>query len=270
MLRRAGGGCQRADCKDAILVVDGDCILPHVSSTAAVVAALFKGKPRLMAHTLRFAATPELKSIIAHARAAKAWSAPYGIVDAPTTPTLHLVKDDGIYLMSGATTRQFVEEAGKCVVSYARGYNPNIDGDIWHKTHAVSGDDFVEYLDGSAFKMIAEAVERDGEINLTISHSGIKISTLSANPFADEAVATQRATEMLAKYKADKALAFLGRKRGGRKTVVRLYAADVVAKYGIDRVKASVVKDYPKAVFLTEMPDADAVRAIATQYLMAF
>lgn len=54
---------------------------------------------------------------------------------------LWLVKDEGIYLMS-PTDKRFE------TVVYARGYKPtkaNRDT-LWDKTHAVSGDDFAEFV----------------------------------------------------------------------------------------------------------------------------
>ena len=54
---------------------------------------------------------------------------------------LWLVKDEGIYLMS-PTEKPFE------TVVYARGYKPtkaNRDT-LWDKTHAVSGDDFAEFV----------------------------------------------------------------------------------------------------------------------------
>ena len=54
---------------------------------------------------------------------------------------LWLVKDEGIYLMS-PTEKRF-----RAVV-YAKGYKPtkaNRDT-LWDKTHAISGDDFAEFL----------------------------------------------------------------------------------------------------------------------------
>ena len=61
---------------------------------------------------------------------------------------LTLVKDDGIYLMSSAE-RTFKDDGDDFnTVVYARGYKPtkaNRDT-LWDKTHAVSGDDFAEFV----------------------------------------------------------------------------------------------------------------------------
>ena len=64
---------------------------------------------------------------------------------------LWLIKDDGIYLMS-PTDKRFRShgnlKAQHSTVVYANGYKPtkaNRDT-LWDKTHAISGDDFVEFL----------------------------------------------------------------------------------------------------------------------------
>jgi len=67
---------------------------------------------------------------------------------------LWLVKDEGIYLMSPTDKRFRNAGANKSLkpehstVVYANGYKPtkaNRDT-LWDKTHAISGDDFVEFL----------------------------------------------------------------------------------------------------------------------------
>ena len=60
---------------------------------------------------------------------------------------LWLVKDEGIYLMS-PTAENFIMTNDVNTVVYARGYKPtkaNRDT-LWDKTHAVSGDDFAEFV----------------------------------------------------------------------------------------------------------------------------
>ena len=61
---------------------------------------------------------------------------------------LWLVKDDGIYLMA-STDENYVNQKGVInTVVYARGYKPTKANreTLWHKTHAVSGDDFAEFI----------------------------------------------------------------------------------------------------------------------------
>ncbi|MBM87806.1 MAG: hypothetical protein CMQ41_05455 [Gammaproteobacteria bacterium] len=61
---------------------------------------------------------------------------------------LWLVKDDGIYLMSASNSdgKGLKKADGKPVVTYASGYDPKYEDDIWEKTYAVSPDDFAEFI----------------------------------------------------------------------------------------------------------------------------
>ena len=63
------------------------------------------------------------------------------------TPCFTLVKDHGIYVMSGATHDKELWDAKekKFKVSYAKGFDPDQE-DLWDKTYAVSGDDFAEAI----------------------------------------------------------------------------------------------------------------------------
>ena len=58
---------------------------------------------------------------------------------------VELVKDDGIYLMAPTQEERDRDENGKTVVCYAEGYSPKVE-DLWHKTYAVSPDDFCEFI----------------------------------------------------------------------------------------------------------------------------
>ena len=61
------------------------------------------------------------------------------------TPCFTLVKDDGIYVMSGAAHDKELwdAKAKKYKVAYAKGFDLDQE-DLWEKTYAVSGDDFAE------------------------------------------------------------------------------------------------------------------------------
>ena len=70
---------------------------------------------------------------------------------------LHLVKDDGIYLMEGTFKADWMEHLRKCHVIYAQGFSPKTK-DLWEKCRdAVGGDDFVEWipLDNKMVNMLA-------------------------------------------------------------------------------------------------------------------
>ncbi len=85
-----------------------------------------------------------------HTLAATKWRPSWGV---PTTePTLWLVGDQGVYLMSAADPGDFLTketEPGKARlhVAYAKGIDPTVDdfNDWWDTKRAVfGGDDFVE------------------------------------------------------------------------------------------------------------------------------
>ena len=61
------------------------------------------------------------------------------------TPCFTLVKDHGIYVMSGAANDKELwnKKEKKFTVAYAKGFDPDQE-DLWDKTYAVSGDDFAE------------------------------------------------------------------------------------------------------------------------------
>ena len=63
------------------------------------------------------------------------------------TPCFTLVKDHGIYVMSGAANDKELwnKEEKKFKVAYAKGFDPDQE-DLWDKTYAVSGDDFAEAI----------------------------------------------------------------------------------------------------------------------------
>ena len=67
--------------------------------------------------------------------------------DKTTDQGLWLVKDEGIYLMS-PTAENFIMSNDVNTVVYARGYKPTKENrdTLWDKTHAVSGDDFAEFV----------------------------------------------------------------------------------------------------------------------------
>lgn len=123
---------------------------------------------------LKFPMTPVLRSIIEHARAAKQFTAPYGIGE--PEPSLHFVKDSGIYLLSGASDRQLRPDGKGSVVAYAQGYEPDAP-DSWDRCRdAVGGDDFVEVLplkfftsalDNGATAIVLIVTEKDMRLEAT-------------------------------------------------------------------------------------------------------
>ena len=74
------------------------------------------------------------------------WPKPEQLDRDKVGPSIHWVKDDGIYLLSSSAERDIVEGNSSRVV-YAKGYDPRTDEDVWEKARAaVGGDDFVEAL----------------------------------------------------------------------------------------------------------------------------
>jgi hypothetical protein len=62
-------------------------------------------------------------------------------------PALHLVHDDGIYIMPNCWFDTTDEREGQPTIAYAIGCNPKTDGDIWdHCRDLVGGDDFCEMI----------------------------------------------------------------------------------------------------------------------------
>ena len=81
---------------------------------------------------------------------------------------LHLVKDDGIYLMAGTFKSDKLDER-KCHVIYAQGYSLKTK-DLWDKCReAVGGDDFAEWIPLS--KEMVEALEKNGHMKIKFTPS---------------------------------------------------------------------------------------------------
>jgi hypothetical protein len=105
-----------------------------------------------MAHALTFRLDERLHSIIDHAVKSPEMREYYGT---KIGPSLLLVKDEGIYLMSAGNPAQQDEEAmaaaggaTRLLVQYANGYDPTKRDrmEVWDDAHRVSGDDFGEPL----------------------------------------------------------------------------------------------------------------------------
>ncbi len=89
-----------------------------------------------------------------------------------------LVKDDGIYVMAPTHKERDKDEKGHTVVCYANGYRGDIDDDtLWDRTHAVSGDDFVEFipLGEEMVERILEADNRANALKINLFESSILV-----------------------------------------------------------------------------------------------
>jgi hypothetical protein len=88
---------------------------------------------------------------------------------------LWLVKDEGIYLMS-PTAENFIMSNDVNTVVYARGYKPtkaNRDT-LWDKTHAVSGDDFAEFV--RLTPNMVRNVLRGGDITIELGETQMAVT----------------------------------------------------------------------------------------------
>jgi hypothetical protein len=137
--------------------------------------------------TLRFRAE-DVRRVVEHALAATDWGRKLTGFDAAsgkctyakvTEPSVYLVHDEGVYLMSAAVNGDMIEGTaepgkGRRYCAYAEGCNPDTDRDWWDTARAlVGGDDFGETLPWA--KAIKARLD-----------SGVKIVTvkLSANRIA--------------------------------------------------------------------------------------
>jgi len=84
------------------------------------------------------------------------------------TPCFTLVKDHGIYVMSGAANDKELwnKEEKKFTVAYAKGFDPDQE-DLWDKTYAVSGDDFAEAVPLTKMQLLNIAKGQPLRIRIT-------------------------------------------------------------------------------------------------------
>jgi hypothetical protein len=94
--------------------------------------------------TLTFNSNKNLKSLARETLFAKEFKTAY-FDETTDERSFWLVKDDGIYVMNC-----YLKNGERKVehVVYASGFNPKYDkdGDLWDRTHEVSGDDFAENI----------------------------------------------------------------------------------------------------------------------------
>jgi hypothetical protein len=72
-------------------------------------------------------------------------------------PAFHLVKDDGIYLLSNAKNE--VNDKPACetkLIAYAKGFNPDVDEDWYDRSYSVSRDDIVLSIPLGWFEYLLE------------------------------------------------------------------------------------------------------------------
>jgi hypothetical protein len=127
--------------------------------------------------TLKFKVDEVLKSIVEHAQQAPHCKVAYRDENTKA-PSLWLVKDSGIYLMSAGIPKHVrtakLPGASVIVVHYAKGFEPDAP-DCWDRCReAVGGDDFAVNLDADMF---ANAIREHAEVvTLNVGKTQIRIS----------------------------------------------------------------------------------------------
>lgn len=91
------------------------------------------------------------------------------------TPCFTLVKDHGIYVMSGAANDKELwnKEEKKFKVAYAKGFDPDQE-DLWDKTYAVSGDDFAEAVPLTKMQLLN--IAKGQPLRIRISPTEIEVN----------------------------------------------------------------------------------------------
>ena len=90
----------------------------------------------------------------------------------------YLVKDDGIYLMNCYESDNSDSELGRDrpnSVVYASGFNPKHNENVWEDAHAVSGDDFVEFVPLSQ-DMVSNVLD-GGSITIELGKTKMSVIT---------------------------------------------------------------------------------------------
>jgi len=85
---------------------------------------------------------------------------------------LWLVKDHGIYVMSPSKERDLTKDDNTHVI-YAQGYSPKVGDDLWDRTHAVSGDDFAEFIPLDERQVVR--LENGGDLTIRLSETQLEI-----------------------------------------------------------------------------------------------
>jgi len=123
---------------------------------------------------LTFNSNKSLKSLARETLKAKTFKQPY------TNETIkekgfYLVKDEGIYLMNAFELEDGKTPSSEGLTVYASGFNPKHDkGDLWDRTHDISGDDFAEFIpfEEEALMRIASG----GNVHIRLSEETLEIT----------------------------------------------------------------------------------------------
>jgi len=128
-----------------------------------------------MPGTLKFAVNDVLKRIVEHTLANPECRIPY-TKETTKEPSLYLVKDEGVYLMS-ASVKHLQDESkteGGSIVAYAKGLDPKKDGGYYEEARYIcGGDDFAELL---PIEVFAKAVEKGAKtVSIKLTENSLDI-----------------------------------------------------------------------------------------------
>lgn len=125
----------------------------------------------------------------------------------PTEPTVALVHDQGVYLMSNGTPRDTIKrtspngkvELDSSFVAYAEGCNPDKDKDDWYDNARclVGGDDFGEYLPWA--KTIKEMLDQ-GATHIVVNYGASRLSVVGKYPKGKQTARVAWTKEALLKH----------------------------------------------------------------------
>ncbi len=192
---------------------------------------------------------------------------------------LWLVKDDGVYIMSNGKPgipAPLPNRPDRQLVCYAKGYNPETDGDVWDKCRAaMGGDDGCDFLDITK-EMIADLSRDDFEgLLITVTQRQLMLEMV----FSRVTTSRKRLTEFLAPKVSDaNTFWWLGIKKGDRKLKF-WQSPKVIAKGGgtvnlaamtpdsFSKMKASQYREFRLLSGLT-VPDAVEAYAEAHGYTL--
>ena len=120
-----------------------------------------------MGGVLTFEVNDVLKRIVEHTRKHGKCRVAYGEGEHTPEPSLFLVKDQGVYLMSASEKRLSGKNGKGNLVAYAREANPKFD-DCWDSAREIcGGDDFAENIDLSPFEEALASGAKSVEIKLS-------------------------------------------------------------------------------------------------------
>lgn len=125
---------------------------------------------------LTFKNSKTLRGIVQHTLDADKYSNPYSAYpEMETILHIDLVKDSGIYIMSGASENYKSGKGEGSSVSYAVGYNPKTNQDCYEDSRiAVGGDDFCDPIEMTKEQL--ERVVNGGSIVIEMTDDTITVT----------------------------------------------------------------------------------------------